>query len=130
MMADRRSNMKRALTIISAILILSQGCYYDNEEELYEFQDQVNEANCDDVDMSFANDIMPIIEGNCSITGCHVTGGNGILLEDYNTVKVRVDNGSFLNVVVDAQTMPPSGPLEQCQMDQIESWITAGALNN
>ena len=122
--------MRKALPILSAILVLSQGCYYDNEEELYEFQDQLNQSNCDDVDMSFANDIMPIIEGNCSITGCHLTGGNGILLEDYNTVKVRVDNGSLQNVVIDAQTMPPAGPLDQCQMDQIESWITAGALNN
>ena len=122
--------MRKALTILSAILVLSQGCYYDNEEELYAFEDQLNAANCDKIDVSFSNEILPMIEGNCSITGCHLTGGNGILLEDYNSVKIWVDNGSLKNVVVDAQTMPPSQPLNSCQIEQFEAWINDGARNN
>lgn len=128
--AHLTTNMRKALPILSAILVLSQGCYYDNEEELYEFEDQLNAANCDDVDMSFTDDIFPIIQGNCAITGCHVTGGNGILLENYNTVKAKVDDGTFRQQAVDAQTMPPTQPLTSCQVDQIESWLNAGALNN
>ena len=91
--------MRKAIPILSAILILSQGCYYDNVEELYEFEDQLNATNCDDVDVSYTAEIFPIIQGNCSTPGCHVAGGNGILFENYNNVKANVDNGSMLAVL-------------------------------
>ena len=122
--------MRKSLPILSAIILLCQGCYYDNAEELYEFEDQLNEMNCDVVDVSFSDDIFPIIQGNCSITGCHLTGGNGILLENYNSVKDKVDSGDILDLVVNNQTMPPAQPLTGCQIGQFESWITAGAPNN
>lgn len=116
--------------MLSAILIFSQGCYYDNVEELYEFEDQLNESECDNIDVSYAADILPMIQGNCSTPGCHVAGGNGILFENYGNVKAKVDNGSMLELVVNNQTMPPAQPLTGCQILQMESWITAGALNN
>jgi hypothetical protein len=123
--------MRKTLpTILAAILIFSQGCYYDNEEELYEFENQIIAANCNNLNVSYANEIFPIIQGNCSITGCHIAGGNGMLLENYNNVKAYVDNGSLLEVVVTSQTMPPSQPLTSCQIEQVESWINAGAPNN
>jgi hypothetical protein len=118
--------MRKTLPILSAILILSQGCYNDNVEELYEFED----PNCDALDVSFSNQVFPIIQGNCSITGCHVAGGNGMLLENYNNVKAYVDNGTMFDRVVNTQDMPPSQPLTSCQIDQIDSWINAGAPNN
>ena len=118
--------MRKTLPILSAILILSQGCYNDNVEELYEFED----PNCDTLDVSFSNQVFPIIQGNCSITGCHVAGGNGMLLENYNNVKAYVDNGTMFDRVVNTQDMPPSQPLTSCQIDQIDSWINAGAPNN
>ena len=123
--------MRKILPILSAILILSQGCYYDTVEELYEFEDQLNATNCDALDVSFSNQIFPIIQGNCSsLGGCHVAGGNGMLFENYNNVKAKVDDGSLLEQVVNAQTMPPSFPLTGCQIQQLDSWINAGAPNN
>lgn len=126
----RTIDMRKTLPILSAILILSQGCYYDNAEELYEFEDQLNAINCDDLRVSFTDEVFPIIQGNCNITGCHVAGGNGILLENYNNVKAKVDNGSMMELVVNNQSMPPAQPLTGCQISQIESWINAGAPNN
>lgn len=122
--------MRKILPILSAILILSQGCYYDNEEELYLFQDQLDQTSCDALNVSFSNDIFPIIQGNCATSTCHVTGGNGILLENYNNVKAFVDDSTLMDVVVTSQTMPPSQALSSCQMQQVESWINEGALNN
>ncbi len=122
--------MRKTLPKLLAILFLSQGCYYDNAEELYEFEDQLNAADCVVLDVSYTNVIVPIIQGNCATTGCHVAGGNGILLENYNSVKAKVDNGTMLELVVNSKTMPPSLPLTGCQVQQVESWINAGAPNN
>ena len=109
-----------------AIAVFAQSCYYDNEEYLYPA-----EPVCDTMDVSFSNDIMPIIQGNCSISGCHVAGGSGNgIFEGYAGVKAKVDNGSLHQRVVVDKNMPPNAPLNECQIAQIDSWINAGAPNN
>ena len=63
--------------ILSSVLLLG-GCYYDVEEELYTTTDCVTN------EMSYAEDILPIIENNCY--SCHDTRtktGN-VVLEGYN----------------------------------------------
>lgn len=113
--------------LMSGMLMLSS-CYYDNEEELYEYYNQQN--ICDTSTVSFTNDIMPMIQGNC-ITGCHVAGGTGSgIFENYAEVKAKVDNGSMNNRVVVTQDMPPSSALTPCQIQQMEAWILNGAPNN
>ena len=116
------------LAVVAGLSALA-GCYYDNEEELYQYYYQQN--ICDTVDVSFKNDIFPIVQGNCAVSGCHVSsGGNGILLENYAQVKAKVDNGSFHNRVVVKRDMPPNQPLTDCQISQIDSWINQGAPDN
>ena len=116
-------------TLLFAVLSVLGGCYYDNEEELYEYWYQQN--TCDTVDVSFQEDIFPIIQGNCATTGCHVAGGSGNgIFENYANVKAKVDNGSFHNRVVVQRDMPPSQPLNDCQIAQIDSWINQGAPDN
>jgi hypothetical protein len=113
--------------LFGSMLMLSS-CYYDNEEELYEYYNQQNV--CDTTAVSFANDIMPMIQGNC-VTGCHVAGGSGNgIFENYAEVKAKVDNGSMNNRVVVARDMPPSGALTSCQILQMQAWILNGAPNN
>ncbi|MFM1876521.1 MAG: hypothetical protein RL266_2258 [Bacteroidota bacterium] len=115
------------LSLLLGVLMLSS-CYYDNEEELYEYYNQQNQ--CDTSAVSFANDIMPMIQGNC-VTGCHVAGGTGLgIFENYAEVKAKVDNGSMNNRVVVQRNMPPSGALTECQILQMRAWILNGAPNN
>lgn len=117
--------------LIMALLFgigLLSSCYYDNEEELYEYYNQQNQ--CDTTAVSFVDDIMPMIQGNC-ITGCHVAGGTGNgIFENYAEVKAKVDNGSMMQRVVVAQDMPPSSTLTPCQISQMQAWILNGAPNN
>lgn len=123
--------MKNVLILcISSILLLFQSCYYDNEEELYEFYYLQN--NCDSISsISFTNDIMPIVQGNCSLSGCHIAGGSGNgIFESYAGIKAKVDNGSLHQRVVVEKSMPPSQPLNSCQINKIHAWINAGAPNN
>lgn len=116
--------MKVYIILISILLILSS-CYKDKEDLLY------GDVVCDPIDVSFSNDIMPIISNSCAIVGCHVQGGSGNgLFENYNQVKTKVDNGSLMQRVVVDQDMPPSGSLTPCQITYIQQWIEDGAPNN
>ncbi len=107
---------------VFALLGLSS-CYYDNEEELYG-------ADCDTTGVSYADDIWPIINGNCQ-TGCHGPGGSGNgIFTDHASVLAKVTNGSMLARVVEQQNMPPNGELTSCQVELFRAWILNGAPNN
>lgn len=124
--------MNKITSLLGALLfgsmLMLSSCYYDNEEELYEYYNQQN--NCDTTAVSFATDIMPMIQGNC-VSGCHVAGGTGVgIFENYAEVKAKVDNGSMNNRVVVIRDMPPSSALTPCQIQQMQAWILNGAPNN
>jgi cytochrome c5 len=107
---------------VTSLLGLS-ACYYDNEEELYG-------ADCDTTAVSFADDIWPIINGNCQ-TGCHGPGGGGNgIFTDHASVAAKVTNGTMLLRVVEQQNMPPNGELTTCQVELFRAWILNGAPNN
>ena len=104
-------------------------CYYDNEEELYELYYNANP--CDTSTVTFSGTIFPIIQGNCSISGCHIAGGTGPgLFENYDQVKSFVDNGKLENRVLVLKNMPPISPLTNCQQLQIQQWLDRGAPND
>ena len=94
--------MIKMLSAVAATILLS-GCYYDVESELY----GVN--NCDiPADISYVQHIEPIISGKCAIAGCHVDGGTGVgVMTTYEGVMAKVNDGTFENEVLAAQTMPP-----------------------
>lgn len=117
----------RYFTFLSIIccLISLNSCYYDKEDLLYGNED------CNPSGVSFSQDITPIINASCATSGCHVQGGNANgLFENYDQVKVKVDNGSFRDRVVVQQDMPPSSSLSNCQIKYIQQWLDEGAPNN
>ncbi len=99
---------------------------------------------CDPDTVYFQNDILPLIVGNCGISGCHdaATASDGVVLDSYaniiNTgdVKPGDPNGSDLyeNIVdndPDKRMPPPPSPaLSADQKALIFKWIQQGALNN
>lgn len=91
--------------------------------------------------VSFANDILPILQSRC--VNCH--GGNkveeGLTLKTYADLMAGSDNGpvivsgdaggSLLVELVTAQKMPKRGPkLTPPQVQLIVEWVNQGALNN
>lgn len=100
-------------------------CYKDNEEELYGI------VSCDTTTVSFSNDILPISQSSCAVVGCHVAGGGAPgILDSYEGIKAKVDEGKFKNRVVVLKDMPPSAPLTDCQILHITKWLNDGAPNN
>ena len=128
MTLDRiKIGMKLVLAVLMVgTIVLSMGsCYYDNEEELYGI------VMCDTSAVSFKDDIEPIVQNNCAISGCHIAGGSGNgLFINYAGIKDKVDNGSLRQRVVVARDMPVGFPLTDCQVDFIDAWTSAGAPNN
>lgn len=98
----------------------------------------VDENDCDTIDVSYANVILPIMRNNCLT--CHKSSsadraGGGHVLEGYSNVREYADNGLFYKSVAHlpgAEPMPhgASQPIENCKVRRIKAWIDQGALNN
>ncbi len=117
------------LALMGASLLMLSSCYKDNEEDLY--KNYYSQGQCDTVSVSFSSDIMPIIKGNCAISGCHVQGGTGPgIFGNYNGVMDKVKNGTFEKRVLIDKNMPPAAPLSDCQQSLIRAWLNAGSPNN
>lgn len=89
---------------------------------------------CDAESVSYSMTVEPIISLYCE--GCH--SGNppsgGIDLSTYDGLKGIADNGKLVGAISwDAgfENMPKNADqLPSCEIDQIKSWVDAGALNN
>lgn len=121
---------KKALLILLVVigLISISSCYYDVEEEIYPTIDCLTD------DMSYVNDILPIISDNCF--RCHDAANNfgNITLEGYDLLKSRVDNGQLLGAIKHEEGFSPmpqnATKLLDCNIEKIEAWINNGAPNN
>ncbi|MGB0863944.1 MAG: c-type cytochrome domain-containing protein [Saprospiraceae bacterium] len=99
-----------------------------------------NTANCETgacdslVNLSFATEVMPIIQTNCAGGGCHdVTAAGGYDYTSYSGVKSSVDNSRMMGTINHQSgfsAMPPSYQISSCDNKTIETWISEGALNN
>lgn len=124
-------------TILFFAIALFFSCTYENEEELFPLEaasTNTNESGDSTTVVSFSQRVKPIISQNCNLSGCHGAGtgaGRGNFT-DYQGVKHKVDNGSFERRVLVQQNMPPNSraPLSQAELNDIRSWINAGAPNN
>ena len=118
----------KIIKYVIIVALLSSGCYYDSEEDIY------GTTECDVEDMSLANDILPILENDCY--GCHSAAANfgNITIEGYDNLLKYVDDGSLLGAIKHEggySPMPKTGAkLLDCEIAKIESWIDLGALNN
>lgn len=89
---------------------------------------------CDTENVSFAETVQPILENHC--VGCHGGGTplGGINLSNHAGVKTVADDGRLYGSVAwlpDYSQMPQGGAkLSECRIDQIKSWIDAGASDN
>ncbi|PHI18812.1 hypothetical protein CEQ90_15790 [Lewinellaceae bacterium SD302] len=91
-------------------------------------------GQCDTEDVSYNEVVEPIIITNCR--GCHSGGSpsGGIDLGDFAAVRAQALNGNLYGVIERLPGFVPmplnADKLPQCQIDQIESWIENGALQN
>jgi len=83
----------------------------------------------------FSATVKPIMDAKCATSGCHdVSGAGGYSLNTYAGVKACVTSGRFMgsmNQTSGFKAMPQGGnKLDQCDINKIQKWVNAGALNN
>jgi predicted Rdx family selenoprotein len=97
-----------------------------------------NEPILPEQQVSFATDILPIIQSNCQQVGCHPTSGGQFPLTTYENIMENGDiesgkpNSSKLYQEINEGTMPkqPVAPLTDRNRKLIYIWIAQGAKNN
>ena len=117
------------LSLMSALIILVYGCYYDNEEYLYP-----SIVVCDSTSVSYSKNITQTLASHC--LGCHgpsyAKDGNNIRLESYSDVVKYLDRivGS-INHSPQNSWMPKNAPkMNDCLINQFVRWQSAQAPNN
>jgi hypothetical protein len=99
---------------------------------------------CDTSIVYFESDILPILAGNCALTGCHdpLTAQQGLILMSYEglldhdvIIPFDLDKSELYEKITedkaeDRMPPPPNAPLLQEQISLIRKWILQGAQNN
>ncbi|MFM2207858.1 MAG: hypothetical protein RL213_1833 [Bacteroidota bacterium] len=117
---------------VSVLMVISSGCTHDPLE-------------CDPEAIYFERDILPILNSNCALSGCHdnITHKEGINFSSYDAMMASDEvidpesplDSDLLEVITaspqDNDRMPPapSQPLSQEQKSKIEMWLSLGAKN-
>lgn len=85
--------------------------------------------NCDGVSLSFADDVLPVIQANCAITGCHPyasSNGPGALTNYSQIFAAR----TAIKSAVASGSMPKGSTLSSNEKTAIICWVESGAADN
>jgi hypothetical protein len=79
--------------------------------------------------VSFNGEIKSIIDTNCAVSGCHVSGGAAPI--SFTSIANIQSKASQIKSLTQSGTMPKNGTkLPQAELDLIACWVDDGALNN
>lgn len=105
-------------------------CYYDNEEDLYQYI----KTDCDTANVTYSLSIAPIMQTYCN--GCHSASAPsaGIITSTHAGLQVIAQSGSLYGSMTHASQyspMPKDSPkVSDCMLSKLRIWIAAGAQNN
>ncbi|MBC7861788.1 MAG: hypothetical protein IAF38_02365 [Bacteroidia bacterium] len=114
----------KKFSLITLICFLSFIIYFSCKKKDYK------NVDCSALPHTYSANIKPLINSNCAIPGCHVTGFPQGDFTSYSGVKASVNGGTFADAVLYKKTMPQSGALSKDDRQKIKCWIDEGAPNN
>jgi hypothetical protein len=90
-------------------------------------------VSVDTANVTFSKSVKPMLETYC--VGCHKVGAasGSVVLDNYTSVKVYVDNQRLFGSMTSQQgysPMPPTGKLTDCELLVVQKWILKGAKND
>ncbi len=81
-------------------------------------------------EISFENEIQPVINNFCVTCHAGKDPDGGLLLTNYNEVKAMVEDGNLIERINDADDpMPPSGLIPPYMRRMVKRWADSGYLN-
>jgi hypothetical protein len=116
-------------------LLIFSGCYKDRTVT------NVDTGQVVTKEVSFANDVIPIFNTSCSLSGCHSSGGKSPDLTSSKAYTSLV-NGNHLNIAEPTasniylwmtgkkSTPMPVGGVNNSYASTMLAWIQQGAKNN
>ncbi|MEO5570577.1 MAG: hypothetical protein ABIT08_00880 [Bacteroidia bacterium] len=120
--------MKHVMFTISVLLMLAACSKNKNDYSVC--------PTADNIQVSYARDIKPIIDNNCSYSGCHTSPpGDSTLVYEFTTYRgTKKAIGSFYNRIIrpvdDPLHMPKRSSLDSCDLVNMIRWIQNGAPEN
>lgn len=111
--------------LVGMMMVFFLGCNSENEEDL----DPVDEK-CMDNNATLSGKVIPIINANCAVSGCHVSGTGRA---DFTVKANIIQRASQIRSFTQDGIMPPpqSGKtLTAQQKDDIFCWVENGAQDN
>jgi hypothetical protein len=125
----------KGLTLAILLLVALGGCYNDKYDKVFP-----SATACDTTNITYSNDIAPIIAANCAIAGgCHDVAGSAISGHNYTTyagVKAVASNDFIITdinwtPISGHNNMPKNGiKLPDCDIDKITKWVNEGVPDN
>jgi len=116
--------------ILLICILLATGCIWEDEESLFP-----EEGVCDTSNVSYQEDVLPIMSANCYACHSNVNApdfASGIALEEYEDVFASTD--LIIGAINHSDGFPamPKGEekLDSCSILTLEAWILQGALEN
>lgn len=86
------------------------------------------QATVDEVpEVFYANQIRPIIDANCQVSGCHGSNSSIPSWETYDDVKTKA---GLIKSRTSNKSMPQGGSLSDSDIQLIADWVDQGAPNN
>lgn len=114
--------------VFSASGILLSSCKKENQEDILG-----DTIFCADTNVSYVNNIQPILQSNCYECHSAAIATNGINLETYQGVVDAINAGYVLPQIKHEvlPNMPYGRPkLNDCIIATIEQWVLEGKQNN
>ncbi len=89
-------------------------------------------------EVSFTNDVLPVFQTGCAISGCHdqSSAKEGEVYTNYENILSSIEPGhpenskAYKSMTNYFQIMPPKTPLSVEDRTKIRVWILQGAKNN
>ena len=120
------------LTFILAMGISLTGCYKD-----VIIPDAAVDPDGPPQAVSFKNDLAPIFNSKCALSGCHVSGAHKPYLPTATSYQ-EIVNGGFVNIIVPKESIlykKINGEMKEyipsaTERQKVYDWIRNGAPNN
>ncbi|MFT4752610.1 MAG: hypothetical protein ACI85Q_000142 [Salibacteraceae bacterium] len=113
----------KKIFVLATLAFAMSSCYYDNQEDLY----PIDSDDCKTDSLTYDGEIGVLINLTCSTRGCHYSTQAPSLI-NYQEV---IDNLDRIQVrALQERTMPPSGPMPECDHKKLTQWIADGAPEN
>lgn len=113
------------------VLTFCNSCYNDKGDKLYP-----NAVQCDTTNIQYASGVQPIIQANCLNQGCHTTGNpsGGFTFDSYDNLILTIPGDRLVNAIHytsgGSRNMPPTGKMNDCDINKITAWVKRGYPNN